>query len=123
MRKALSIKTLLQGYISLSKCFYISLSSPKRPDLSTHRERDLKHGAGVPVVSADRTLVHVNDLLRQGKADAGFAAPPHVETIKDVGKIFLGDAVPVVLYPDGHVPLIRAAGQAQLAAGIAYAVG
>ena len=40
-----------------------------------------------------------------------------------MGKIFLGDAVPVVLYPDGHVPLIRAAGQAQLAVGIAHAVG
>ena len=67
--------------------------------------------------------MQVNDLPGQGKADAGFSAPPHVEAIKDVGKIFLGDAVPVVLYPDGHVPLVRAAGQAQLAAGIAHAVG
>ena len=66
--------------------------------------------------------MQMNDLLRQGKADAGFSAPPHVEAVKDVGQIFLGDAVPVVLYPDGHVPLVRAAGQAQLAAGIAHAV-
>ena len=66
MRKALSIKTLLQGYISLSKCFYISLSSPKRPDLSTHRERDLKYGAAFPVVGTDRPSMQVNDLLRQG---------------------------------------------------------
>ena len=66
--------------------------------------------------------MQVDDLLRQGKSDAGFSAPPHVEAVKDVGNIFLGDAVPVILYPDGHVPLVRAAGQAQLAAGIAYAV-
>ena len=91
--------------------------------LSAHRNGDLKHGAGVPVVGTDRSLVQVDDLLRQGKADAGFSAPPHVEAVKDVGQIFLGDAVPVVLYPDGHVPLVRAAGQAQLAAGIAHAVG
>ena len=37
--------------------------------------------------------MQVNDLLGQGKADAGFSAPPHVEAVKDVGKIFLGDAV------------------------------
>ena len=91
--------------------------------LSAHRKGYLENSAGVSVVSADRPSMQVNDLLRQGEADAGFAAPPHVETIKDVGKIFLGDAVPVVLYPDGHVPLVRAAGQAQLAAGIAHAVG
>ncbi len=66
--------------------------------------------------------MQVDNLLRQGKADTGFSAPTHVEAIKDVGNIFLGDAVPVILYPDGHVPLVRAAGQAQLAAGIAYAV-
>ena len=90
--------------------------------LSAHRNGDLENGAAIPVVRADRSLMQVDDLLRQGKADAGFPAPPHVEAVKDVGKIFLGDAVPVVLYPDGHVPLVRAAGQAQLAAGIAYAV-
>ena len=44
--------------------------------------------------------MQVDDLLRQGKADSGFSAFPHVEAVKDVGKIFLGDAVPVVLYPD-----------------------
>lgn len=67
--------------------------------------------------------MQMDDLLGQGKADAGFSAPPHVEAVKDVGKIFLGDAVPVVLYPYRRIPLVRAAGQAQLAAGIAYAVG
>ena len=67
--------------------------------------------------------MHVNDLLRQGKADAGFSAFAHVKAVEDVGKIFLGDAVPVVLYPYCHMPLVRAAGQAQLAAGIAHAVG
>ena len=123
MRKALSIKTLLQGYISLSKCFYISLSSPKRPDLSAHRERYIKHGAGFSVIRADRPFMQVDDILRQRKADAGFSAPPHVETIKDEGKIFLDDAVPVVLYPDYHIPFVEPAGQVQLAAGIAYAVG
>lgn len=123
MRKALSIKTLLQGYISLSKCFYISLSSPKRPDLSARRKRDLKHGATIPVVGADRSLMQVDDLLGQGKADAGFPAFSHVEAVKDVGQIFRGDAVPVVLYPYRRMPLIRAAGQVQLTAGIAHAVG
>ena len=123
MRKALSIKTLLQVEISLSKCFYILLFYLKYPDLSAHRKRDLKHGAGVPVVSADRPFMQVNDLPGQRKADAGFSAFSHVKAVEDVGKIFLGDAVPVVLYPDGHVPLIRAAGQAQLTAGIAHAVG
>ena len=91
--------------------------------LSAHRNGYLENGAGVPVAGADRPLMQVNDLLGQGKADAGFSAFAHVEAVKDVGKIFLGDAVPVVLYPDGHVPLVRAAGQAQLAAGIAHAVG
>ena len=67
--------------------------------------------------------MHVDDLPGQGKADAGFSAFSHVEAVKDVGKIFLGDAVPVVLYPYRRIPLVRAAGQAQLAAGIAYAVG
>ena len=67
--------------------------------------------------------MQMNDLLGQGKADAGFSAPPHVEAIKDVGQIFLGDAVPVVLYPYRHMTLVRAAGQAQLAAGIPQSVG
>ena len=67
--------------------------------------------------------MQVNDLLGQGKANAGFSAPPHVEAVKDVGKIFLGDAVPVILYPYRHMPLVRAAGQAQLAAGIPQPVG
>ena len=80
MRKVLSIKTLLQGYISLSKCFYISLSSPKRPDLSARRKRYLKHGTGVPVVGADRTFMQVDDLPRQGtclKAPSSDARPYH----------------------------------------------
>ena len=122
MRKALSIKTLLQVEISLSKCFYILLFYLKYPDLSAHRKRDLKHGAGVPVIRADRTFMQVDDLPGQRKADAGFSAPPHIEAVKDVGNIFLGNAVPVVLYPYRHMTLVRAAGQAQLAAGIAYAV-
>ncbi len=91
--------------------------------LSAHRNGDLENGAGLSVAGTDRPLVQVNDLLGQGKADAGFSAPPHVEAVKDVGQVFRGDAVPVILYPDGHVPLVRAAGQAQLAAGIAHAVG
>ena len=91
--------------------------------LSSHQKGYLENSAGVSVVSADRPFMQVDDLLRQGKADAGFPAFSHVEAVKDVGKIFLGDAVPVILYPDGHVPLIRAAGQVQLAAGIPHAVG
>ena len=91
--------------------------------LPTGRERNLKHGAAIPVVGADHSFMQVNDLLRQGKADAGFSAFSHVEAVKDVGQIFLGDAVPVVLYPYRHMTLILAAGQAQLAAGIAHAVG
>ena len=71
----------------------------------------------------DRTLVHVDDLLRQGKADAGFSAFPHVEALKDVGQVFLGDAISIVLYPDYHIPFVGPAGQAQLAAGLAHAVG
>ena len=67
--------------------------------------------------------MQVDNLLRQGKADAGFAASPHVEAVKDVGQIFLGDAVPVVLNSDYHIPLVGSAGQAQLAAGIAHTVG
>ena len=67
--------------------------------------------------------MQVNELLRQGKADAGFSAFTHVKAVEDVGKIFLGDAVPVVLYAYRHLPPVCAAGQAQLAAGIAYAVG
>lgn len=91
--------------------------------LSAHRNGDLENGTGVPVVSADRPFMQVNDLLCQGKADAGFAAFAHVKAVEDVRQVRFGDAVPVVLYPYRHMPLIRAAGQAQLAAGIAYAVG
>ena len=85
--------------------------------LSAHRKGYLENGAGVPVVGADRTFMQVNDLLRQGKADAGFAAFPHVEALKDVGQVSLGNAIPIVLYPDYHIPFVGPAGQAQLAAG------
>ena len=91
--------------------------------LSAHRERDLENSTAIPVVGTDRPLMQMNDLLRQGKADAGFSAFSHIEAVKDVGQIFLGDAVPVILNPDGHMPFLRAAGQVQLAAGIAHAVG
>ena len=91
--------------------------------LSAHRNGYLENGASVPVVGADRPLMQVNDLLGQGKADAGFSAFSHVKAVEDVGKIFLGDAVPVVLYAYRHLPPVCAAGQAQLAAGIAHAVG
>ena len=91
--------------------------------LSAHRKGYLENSAGVPVVSADRPFMQVNDLLRQGKADAGFSAFAHVKTVEDVGKVFLGDAVPVILYPDGHMPFLRAAGQVQLAVGIPQSVG
>ena len=90
---------------------------------SAHRNGNLENGAAIPVVGTDRSLMQVDNLLRQGKADAGFSAPTHVEAVKDVGQIFLGDAAPVVLYPYRRIPLICAAGQAQLAAGIAHAVG
>ena len=46
--------------------------------LPTGRERNLKHGAAIPVVGADRTLVHMDDLLRQGtclKAPSSDARP------------------------------------------------
>ena len=66
---------------------------------SAHRNGDLENGTGVPVAGADGSLVQVDDLLRQGKADAGFPAFSHVETVKDVGQVRFGDAVPVVLYP------------------------
>ena len=91
--------------------------------LSCCRKRYLKHGAGFSVIRADCPSMQVDDLLRQGKADAGFSAFSHVETVKDVGQIFRGNAVPVILNPDGHMPPVRAAGQVQLAAGIAHAVG
>ena len=91
--------------------------------LSAHRNGDLENGAGFSVVGADRPSMQVNDLLRQRKADAGFSAFAHVKAVKDVGKIFLGNAVPVILYPYRHMTLVRAAGQVQLAAGIAHAVG
>lgn len=67
--------------------------------------------------------MQVDDLLGQGKADAGFSVFSHVEAVKDMGQIFRGNAVPVILNPDGHMPFLRAAGQVQLAAGIAHAVG
>ena len=67
--------------------------------------------------------MHVDDLPGQGKADAGFSAFSHVETVKDVRQVRFGDAVPIVLYAYRHLPPVRAAGQAQLAASIAYAVG
>ena len=40
-----------------------------------------------------------------------------------MGKIRLGDAVSIILYPDYHIPFVRPAGQAQLAAGIPQSVG
>ena len=67
--------------------------------------------------------MQVDDFFCQRKANAGFSAFPHIETIKDMGKIRLGDAVSIILYPDYHIPFVRPAGQAQLAAGIAHAVG
>jgi len=67
--------------------------------------------------------MQVDDLLGQGKADAGFSVFSHVEAVKDMGQIFRGNAVPVILYPYRHMTLLRAAGQVQLAAGIAHAVG
>ena len=66
---------------------------------SAHRNGNLENSAAIPVVGTDHSLMQVDNLLRQGKADAGFSAPTHVEAVKDVGQIFLGDAVPVVLYP------------------------
>ena len=56
-------KELLKKLLSLihiSKCFYISLSYSKRPDLSAHRERYLKHGAGFSVIRADRPFMPVS---------------------------------------------------------------
>ena len=67
--------------------------------------------------------MQVDNLLGQGKADAGFSAFSHVEAVKDVGQIFRSNAIPVVLYPYRHMPFLRAAGQVQLTAGIAHAVG
>ena len=67
--------------------------------------------------------MQVNDLFRQGKADAGFAAFPHVEALKDVGQISLGNAISIVLYPDYHIPFVGPAGQTQLTAGIPQSVG
>ena len=67
--------------------------------------------------------MQVNDLLRQSKADAGFSAPPHIEAVEDMRDVRLGDADSVILYPNRHVPLVKAAGQADLAAGIPHAVG
>ena len=90
--------------------------------LSAHRNGYLENGAGVPVAGADGSLVQVDDLPGQRKADAGFSAPPHIEAVEDVRQVRFGDAVPIVLYAYRHLPLVHAAGQAQLAAGIAYAV-
>ena len=67
--------------------------------------------------------MQVNDLLRQGKAYAGFSAFAHVKAVEDVGQVRFGDAVPVVLYPDYHIPFVGPAGQAQLAVGIPQSVG
>ena len=55
----------------LHPAFYL-----KYPDLSARRKRDLKHGATIPVVGADRSLMQVDDLLSQGKANAGFSLFP-----------------------------------------------
>ena len=55
--------------------------------------------------------MQVDDLLGQGKADAGFSVFSHVEAVKDMGQIFRGNAVPVILYPYRHMTLLRAAGQ------------
>ena len=46
--------------------------------------------------------MQVDDLLGQGKADAGFSVFSHVEAVKDMGQIFRGNAVPVILYPYRH---------------------
>ena len=86
--------------------------------LSAHRNGDLENGAAIPVVGADRTFMQVDDLLRQGKADAGFSAFAHVKAVEDVGQISLGNAIPIVLYPDYHIPFVGSAGQTQLTAGI-----
>ena len=42
--------------------------------LSCCRKRYLKHGAGVHVAGADGSLVQVDDLPGQRKADAGFSS-------------------------------------------------
>ena len=42
--------------------------------LSAHRNGDLENSAAIPVVGTDRSLMQVDDLLGQGKADAGFSA-------------------------------------------------
>ena len=55
--------------------------------LSAHRKGYLENSTGVPVVGADRSLMQVDDLLGQGKADAGFSAFSHVEAVKDVRQI------------------------------------
>lgn len=66
---------------------------------SAHRNGNLENSAAIPVVRTDRSLMQVDDLPGQGKADAGFSAFSHVETLKDVRQVRFGDAVPVVLYP------------------------
>lgn len=66
--------------------------------LSCCRKRYLKHGAGVHVAGADGSLVQVDDLPGQRKADAGFSAFAHVKAVEDVRQVRFGNAVPVVLY-------------------------
>ena len=90
---------------------------------SAHRNGNLENSTAIPVVGTDRSLMQVDDLPGQRKADAGFSAFAHVKAIKDVGQVRFGDAVPIVLYLYRHMTLVRAAGQAQLAAGIPNAVG
>ena len=92
------------------------------------RQGDDKPGDTAAAFAADRAPVGVHDGLGNGQPQAEAAAVGAgligaVKAVEDVGKIFLGDAVPVVLYPYRHMPFLRAAGQVQLAAGIAHAVG
>ena len=65
--------------------------------LSAHRNGYLENGAGVPVAGADRPLMQVNDLLGQGKADAGFSAPSHVKAVKYMREICLINTISIVL--------------------------
>ena len=67
--------------------------------------------------------MQADNLLCQSKADTRFSFFPHIEAIKDMGKVLLGNAVSIVLYPDHHIPFVGPAGQAQLAAGIPQTVG
>ena len=67
--------------------------------------------------------MQLNNLLRQGKADAGFSAPSHVKAIKYMREICLVNTISIVLYPDRHIPLVEAAGQTELAVGVPQTVG